>query len=103
MITVQIGEETRTLEDASESWINEQINRRRRDGLPICVIVTLNRADAQVTLRSPGCGGGFGGGGGRPPNAKESHIIQLWERRRLNSEEFTGGNLVAFLKQIKRL
>lgn len=31
MITITIGEEQRSLEDAEESWIVEQITRRRQE------------------------------------------------------------------------
>lgn len=31
MIEVQIGSNKRDIEDASQSWINEQLGRRRRD------------------------------------------------------------------------
>jgi hypothetical protein len=37
MTTVRIGDETRSLADANESWINQQINRRRADGQNVCV------------------------------------------------------------------
>jgi len=37
---------------------------------------------------------------GRPPNRNEKEIFNLWEKRGLNKENFHGGNLVAFLKQL---
>jgi len=53
-----------------------------------------------MTLTTPGCV--TGGGGGRAPNANEREIFQLWNERRLNDIDFTGGNLVAFLAQLTR-
>lgn len=84
MITIRIGQETRSDADASESWINEQINRRRADRQNVCVEVC-------------------GGVGGRPPNGKEREVLDLWNRRGLNANDFTGGSLVAFLKQLRSL
>ncbi len=40
MITVTIAGDARDISQASESWITQQINRRRRDGLSVCVQMT---------------------------------------------------------------
>lgn len=100
MISVRIGDETRDLSDASESWINQQINRRRADGQNICVAVTINTSGLNLHLATPGCGSGAGGS--RPPNANEAEVIDLWNKRGLNDSGFTGGALIAFLKQLER-
>jgi len=96
-VTVQIGAEVRDLASATESWINDQLRRREREGASICVIVTVKTSGVDLALRTPSCGGGVGG---RQANAKELEIIELWNRRHLNSNDFTGGNLIAFLKQL---
>lgn len=101
MVTVRIGDETRDLFEASESWINQQIARRRADGQNICVEVLINKSGLNLRLATPGCSAG-GGGGGRAPNSNENEILDLWKRRGLNDNAFTGGNLVAFLKQLQR-
>jgi hypothetical protein len=98
MITVAIAGETRDISDASESWINQQINRRRKDGFSVCVVITINTSGVNVTLSTPGCSVGFGGG--RAPNANEREVFELWDKRGLNRPDFTAGNLIAFLKQI---
>jgi hypothetical protein len=100
-VTVQIGAEERAFDDASESWINDQIGRRQRDGGSICVMVKIQITGASLQLTTPGCGGGSGGG--RQPNPREQQIIELWNERRLSSSDFTGGNVVAFVKQLRRL
>lgn len=101
-VTIRIGTETRDLSSASESWMTEQINRRRADGVDICVQVTIHAGGIDIVLSTPGCGGG-GGGGGRPPNSNEREVFELWSQRGLNASAFTGGNLVAFIKQLKKL
>lgn len=98
---MRIGDETRALSDASESWINEQLSRRHRDGQNVCVAVVINTSGVNIPLTTPGCGSG--GGGGRPPNQNERAVIDLWNRHRLNTASFTGGELIAFLKQLARM
>lgn len=100
MITVRIAEEERQLDAADEQWINQQINRRRADGQTVCVRVTVHKDDLDVVLSTPNCASG---GGGRPPRPREREVLDLWNQRGLNDINFTGGNLVAFLKQLKRL
>ncbi len=100
MITVRIAEEERQLDAADEQWINQQINRRRADGQTVCVRVTVHKDDLDVVLSTPNCASG---GGGRPPRPREREVLDLWNQRGLNDINFTGGSLVAFLKQLKRL
>lgn len=98
MIKVRIGDSERELRDATPPWINEQINRRRADGISVCVQVLIDSSPLNLTLSTPDCS--RGGSGGRPLNQQESKIVSLWEKLHLNKQDFTGGNLVAFLKQI---
>lgn len=100
MITVKIGTDERSLESAHESWINQQINRRRQDGDSSCVRVRIEENGLNMILSTAGCPAG--NGGGRPPNAKEKEVFDLWDRLGLNKPDFTGGRLVAFLKQLDR-
>ena len=101
MIRVQIGTSERAIENADPSWITEQINRRRRDGQTVCVRVRIDDSRANMILTTPACAGA--GGGNRPPNAQESEIFDLWEKRGLNKGDFAPGNLIAFLNQLMRL
>jgi len=102
MITVQIGSSgERTIEEASESWINEQINRRREDRHTVCVRVRITEPPVDMILATPGCGGG--GSGGRSPNQQERRVFELWVDRHLNEAAFTGGNLIAFLRQLEKI
>jgi hypothetical protein len=100
-VTVQIGNETRDFNDASETWIDDQIVRRQRDRSPVCV-VTIKTAAADVFLATPMCSG-RGGGGTRSPNQREQQIFALWNEHKLDSADFTRGSLVAFLKQLRKL
>ncbi len=102
MVTVTIGAESSTDSEISESWINEQISNRRRAHAMICVIVKIKERGLDLALRTAGCGG-VAAGPGRAPNPRESQVFQLWEKLHLNAPEFTGGNLIAFLRQAEHV
>lgn len=99
MIRIRIGEEERDYASADEHWINQQINRRREDGRAVCVRVSIREAGLEMSLSTPTCGSG--GGGGRPPRPQEQQVFALWDQRGLSDASFTGGNLIAFLRQLK--
>lgn len=99
MVTVRIGSETRAIEDAHPSWINEQITRRQRDGSQTCVEVVINLGGINLRLATPACGGG---GGGRPPNSNERELVNEWNQRGFSSGQFSGGDLVAFLRHVRK-
>jgi len=102
MITVRIGTDERDMtESIDEQWINQQIARRRQDGDLVCVRVAIHAGEVNVNLTTPNCGSGLGGG--RSPNGAEVEIIELWNQRGLNQNDFAGGNVVAFLKQLRSL
>lgn len=101
MIKIRIGEAEKDLGSADESWINQQINRRRADGLSVCVRVIVKEGDLDMILSTPTCGSS--GSGGRTPRPCEKTVFNLWNQRGLNKSDFTGGNLIAFLKQLKHI
>jgi hypothetical protein len=98
-VQVEIGGAIRRVSEADPQWINQQINARRRDGVPVCVRVTVEDSGVHLTLPTPGC---ESGGGSRPATAEERPILELWRRHRLDRPGFTGGDLEAFLKQLTR-
>lgn len=92
--TVQIGGETRSATEADEGWITQQVNRRRREGQSVCVVVSIHTSGIDVNRATPACSGGSGGG--RMPNIKERDVIDLWKKHGLTSDDFSAGNVVAF-------
>lgn len=98
MIRVRIEDVERELSSVSENWVNQQINRRRADGQSVCARVIIRQDQLNMTLSTPGYPKGSGG---RPPNRYEEQVFDLWGKRGLNKEQFTCGNLIAFLKQLK--
>jgi hypothetical protein len=100
MITIQIGSTSPLpLHDATESWIREQIDKRRQDGSSICVRIQVSTADVNMALASRDCPHGVGGG--RLPNAREAKIFSLWAERVTDKRELTAGHLIAFLRQLE--
>ncbi|MFP3984340.1 MAG: hypothetical protein ACLFV2_11715 [Desulfurivibrionaceae bacterium] len=97
-IRIQIGTSERDISDIESNWVNEQINRRKKDGVPICVRISIKQEDINISLATNDCP--KGGGGGRPPNKREKEIFDLWDKLHLNQESFSIGNLIAFLKKI---
>ena len=100
MVKIKIGSEERNIEDVDSSWINQQINRRRKDG-PVCVRVTINDDAINMVLSSGDCP--RAGGGGRPARPQEKKVFDLWDKHGLNEADFPGGHLVAFIKQLPKL
>ena len=98
---IKINGDERELQDADAHWINSQINKREAAGETVCVRVTIHESGANLNLATLSCS--QGGGGGRRANAKESDIIDRWNRLNLNSNEFSGGDVVAFVNQLPRL
>lgn len=101
MNTIKIGNEQRSLADADAQWITQQINGRRKDGMLVCVVVEITAGDIDVRFATPTCGGG--GGGGRPLTMREQEALDIWQRHHLNNENFSPGDVVAFVKQVLRL
>lgn len=102
MNKIIIGSSEKELSGASESWITQQVRERQHAGETFCVRVVLKTDCVDMILATPGCGSG-GGGGGRSPNHREQEIFALWHERHLNQPGLVVGNLIAFLKQLRKL
>ncbi len=98
MILITIGSSQRNLKDASESWIREQIDRRRTDGQLPCVRVEIQSDGVNVALSTPDCTNPVGAT--RPPKAAEHRIFQLWNLLHLNSPKYSAENVIDFLKRV---
>ena len=99
MVRINIDGQDKALDQVTPSWIKDQIERRRASGAPVCVLVTLKSADAEVVFQSGGCPHGLGGS--RLPNPKEKHLLELWARLGLNQVNFQIDRLIRFLGDIK--
>lgn len=100
MIFVKIGSEERRFETPDEQWINQQIHRRREDGVSVCVQVRVVQGDLSMTLATAGCPRSYGSGTWIP-DEQEQRILDLWNKFGLHNQNFSGGELVAFLKHLR--
>lgn len=98
--TITIGGTTKDLEDADSAWIASQLNGRKHDN-SVCVRVRIKTGEVDISLSSGACPAG-GGGGGRRPNGKETQLIELWNKKHLGQTEFSIGELVSFVNDVKR-
>jgi hypothetical protein len=101
MSSIKIGNDQQPLDDVSPGWITQQIERRRRDGIAVCVEVRIKEADLDMSLATPGCS--RNGGWGRRPNVHEKVIFDLWQECGLNETGFASGRVIEFLARLKRL
>lgn len=100
MIRIRIGETEVDWLDASESWIAQQINRHRQDGIEVCAQVIIHKEPVKLRLSTPGC---LGRGGSITLNEREREVVELWKQMGLTSSDFTGGNFIAFLKRLQSM
>jgi hypothetical protein len=99
MLTVEIDGETRDISDVSEDWIAGRF--RRHEGSAVsCVVIRIQTTGVDLRLASASCSGGVSGT--RQPNPREQEIIELWRERNLGASTFAPGNLIAFLKQLRK-
>lgn len=99
MIHIQIGHNSKKcrLEDITESWIHEQLQRRRRDG-PVCVKVYIEERGLNMILASSDCPGTASR---QPLTEAETQIVALWTSLGLHHSEFSPEQLIRFLKQLR--
>jgi hypothetical protein len=83
------------------STIAQQVDRRRADGARICVKVRIDEGSINMVLSTPSCPSDASSN--RRPKPLEERIFSLWEKVGLHKEGFSGGQVVAFLKQLPTL
>jgi hypothetical protein len=101
MNSISIGGIERSLGDADAAWIRRQIDERLRSGQLPCVRVMIQTTSLHISLQTPNCGAG--GGGGRAPNTDERKILDLWNMEGLSNPMFTARQVVDFVGRVKHL
>jgi hypothetical protein len=99
MIRVTIGEEDRDFRDVTRAWLRS-IEKLRQTGTPVCVKVRIVVGAIDMILATPGCPSGEPG---RAYRGEELQIFELWEAKRLDSNEFTVRDLEEFLDFLRKL
>ena len=101
MISITIGSITKQIDDVSESWVIDQINRRLADSVGASVKIKIEHPSADLFLATPDVP--RGGGGYREPTATEKRIIDLWKLLRLDTLAIEPKNVVAFLGRVRNM
>ena len=100
-IRIKIGPQEHDLAQADSHWIISQIKGQQNDNCTVCVQVIIEEGDVNLILRSSGCPD-FGGGS-RQANSHELQILDLWQRHGGKEGRLDGGEVIAFLSQLKRI
>lgn len=100
MSTIRIGENERQLDDADAHWMQQQVSGRRRDGINPCVRVHIRVPGADIALQSLNCPSQSGAP--RQATPLESRLLQLWDKHQMNDANWSVGNLIAAVQQLKR-
>jgi hypothetical protein len=98
-VSVRIGESLRTLNDASDSWVTQQLDGRRADGVQVCACVEIDRSDISLRLTTAACPKYHGAA--RQLTDREARAVELWCRYGLDKAEPHPHALIAFLQQLR--
>ena len=101
MVTIRIDNHEEDISRIDAQWINQQIDRRRADGLSPMVIIRIKEPYIDIILSTPGSTNNYSTSN-RRPNEREQQIFDLWTKLNLNRADFSSGNVVAFIKQLDR-
>jgi hypothetical protein len=63
--------------------------------------VKIQESGLNLQFATPGCNPSSGRG--RELNPQEQEIADLWIQQKLNTSDFSIGNVTAFLKELRRL
>ena len=97
-VRVIIGSNERNLNNIESNWVTEQVNRRKKDGVPVCVKILISHDDINLALATSDCPSTPGRS--RKLTGPEQEIVDLWHKLHLHESHFSAGNVVAFLKQL---
>lgn len=104
-IKIKIGDSEERVwhDDATTSWIREQIGARLDAGVSVCVIVTVNGNGVDNLWFAAGeCGSSRGGSGVPSYSREEQQVIDTWHRIGVQESPINAGKLTAFMQQVSR-
>lgn len=101
-VALRIGAEEKQWCSVTETWIRDQLERRRAGGQNVCVQLIVRGGEINLLFSSPGCGSG-GGGGRSVLKPAESRILEIWNEMHLNSADFSAGNVFAMLRRVHQV
>ena len=98
MIKIRIDASDRKLEDVTETFIVEQVKRRRKDGISVSIQIIFKDEDVIVALVTP-----MYPARGRPirkPTGRQKKVLDFWRKCNLDKENFQYDDLIYFLRKI---
>ena len=101
MVHVSIGNEDRDLRDVASAWLRSAVQRLRHSGAPVCVKVSITSGAIDMILATRDCPTGEAEGV-RPYRDEEIKIFHDWQAKRLDTGDFTVGDLEDFLKRLRK-
>lgn len=98
MITIDLGGNKRSTPNITTKWIQQSYQQSLNTSGAVCVRVTVDYNDIDISLSSKACGS-FGGGVPIDQFSSDAQdIIALWHKYGLHEKRFPSGKLVSFLK-----
>jgi hypothetical protein len=92
--SVKIGEAERELGTVTREWVLNQVDRRRAQGIAVCMRVSIRQGSINMVLSTPSCPTAPTQ---RKPNEQERKILDRWDRMGLSEEDPTGQDVIEFL------
>lgn len=94
-----IGPSERDINNIDPNWINEQVKRRRNEGVPVCIRILIDEGNINLSLATSDYPSSRGPR--RTLTRAENEVLSLREKLHLNESNFLSGNLVALIKQLR--
>jgi hypothetical protein len=101
MVHVSIGAENRDLRDVAPGWLRAAIEKRRHAGASVCIRVSITSGMIDMILATPDCPA-VESEGIRPFRGEEIQVFHDWQAKRLDTPDFSVGELEDFLKSLRR-
>lgn len=100
MIKVIINEQDRIWDSSQAGWLTGTIKELQKDGVPVCVRVSIQYGDINVGLSAGSCSSSSCAG--RPPNSREQELINSWNDMAVDEIPLKSGKIISFLNRVKR-
>lgn len=101
MVYVSIGNENRDLRDVASAWLRSATQRLRHSGSPLCVKISITSGAIDMILATCDCPTGDAEEV-RPFRGEEITIFRDWQAKRLDTTDFSEGDLEDFLKRLRK-
>jgi hypothetical protein len=101
MVMLRVDSRDVKLDNVNESWIVDQVERRRRDGICVNIRIIFREEEVIIAIVTPEYWPS-----GRPiekPTERQKRVIDFWRQCNLDREDFRCDDLIHFLRRISAL